>query len=139
MQHANFLLFEVTVASPKIEDLTEMTAVKPQGEGVNREIPAMQVHFDAAAFHNGQRCGLVVELGAGSDQVEVFGEVIGVEPVNPGRIDPVLQVFPVEDPFRSAKAFVRHKTTAKLMHEMFRERHRVTFNHDVKILAGQLE
>ena len=99
----------------------------------------MQVHFDAAAFHDGQSGRFIVELGTGSDEVKMVGEVRRTEPALFTGFEFVLQVFMVQDPLGCAEAFVRHNPTAKLLYEVLSERHRVAFNHDVKILAGQLQ
>ncbi len=65
VQHPDLLLLQVAVTSPKIEDLTKMAAVQAQGKGVDGEIPAVEVHFNAAALHCWQGSRFVVELGAG--------------------------------------------------------------------------
>ena len=69
----------------------------------------------------------------------MVGEVRRTEPALFTGFEFVLQVFMVQDPLGCAEAFVRHNPTAKLLYEVLSERHRVAFNHDVKILAGQLQ
>jgi len=136
MQHANFFLLKIAVATPKVKNFAKITSIQPQGKGVDGEIPAMKVHFDAAAFHHGQGGGLVVELGTGSDQVKVLREVSPAKTFCLVVFKRSFQAFPVQDPLGCAEAFVRHYPPTKLPGEVFSKRHCVPFDHDVKILTG---
>src|SRR3990172_2973086 len=68
---------QVALAAPEVEHVAESAAVEAEGEGVDGEVAAVQVEFDAGVFNFGQGRGLGVEFGAGRDEVEMGEGSVG--------------------------------------------------------------
>ena len=79
MQYPDAVLLQVCKATPKVKQLAVVAAIQSERQGIDGEIAPMQIHFDAALFHGGQRSRLLVEFRAGGNQVQVVGQL--------GRVD----------------------------------------------------
>ena len=68
--------FDIPLGPEEIQQGAELPGVELQRQGVDGEVPAVEVHLDGAVFHDGQRPRGLVIFGAGGGHVdfEAVGE-----------------------------------------------------------------
>jgi hypothetical protein len=61
----------IPLGPEKIQQGAELPGVELQRQGVDGEVPAVEVHLDGAVFHDGQRPRGLVIFGAGGGHVDL--------------------------------------------------------------------
>ena len=76
VEQADAALFDIPLGPEEIQQGPELLGVELQRQGVDGEVPAIEVHLDGAVFHDGQRPRSLVIFGPGGGHVdfEAVGE-----------------------------------------------------------------
>ncbi len=64
MQYAHQPALQVVETTPMVIQVAVIGAIETKSKGVDGEITAVQIQFDAAAFHSGQGSGIVIKFRA---------------------------------------------------------------------------
>ena len=78
VQHADHPVLQVLAPAVEVQQLAPAVGRQAHGQRVDREVAAMQVLLDAAALDGRQRGRVLVELGAGGDEIERLGQSLPV-------------------------------------------------------------
>ena len=138
MQDADLLIPQIPAATPMVEQLTVITTIQSQREGVNRKITAMQVELDTPTLDRRQRGRVSVELRTGADEVQIFRKRIGLKRFAFQR-RAKLPVPKIKLPFRRSKTLMAALATTIGCSQAPRQTYRIPLHDDVIIRARCIE
>ena len=131
VQHANDAIPQVGAPAEEVEGLPPMRGTEPDRQGVDGEIAAVEILFDGAPLHGGERGGVGVEFGPRRHEINerrqslasFFRQIWG-----DGAPD-----FGIEQPLGGAKPAVLADFAAELVDERAAQRDGVAFDHQIYI------
>ncbi len=76
MQHPNQPIFKILAPTIEIQQFAPPVGRQPRRQGIDGEVTAMEILFDATALHRRERRGMLVKLGARCNKIKGVGQSI---------------------------------------------------------------
>ena len=147
MENANNTSLQVAAAAIEVKELAKILAIQTHGQGVDGEVPAMEIELDRARLNIGQNRRPLIEFLAGADKVDLLGCVNlasvalcgNRRMVMPWRLkvdksclDCLIDLW-AECPLRRTKPIVAVDVAPKTPAQSRGQSNRVAFDHDVDV------